>query len=228
MNTNSFFAKRIRKGTEQPSQFGERLRDLRKRKGYTQQQMSKIMELGLATYGTYETGRYIPDAITIAFLADFFNVSADYLLGLTDSPISENDDKAVALDFDDECLHSLSNISRSTKETRVFQLMARNHKFEEILRYIDTYLIFSQKLAKADKESYQEALEPYKRVTRLDVSTNDYLPVDVYPEGGVRIADIYISLIQGNLKSLIDDIAKENGSYYRHELTKLVSEEAAK
>ena len=217
MKNTPFFERTTGEITDNASPCGERLRELRKRRGYTQQQMSKIMDLGLATYGTYETGRYIPDANTIAFLADFFNVSADYLLGLTDSPISENDDNAVVLNFDDECIHGLVNISRSTRETRVFQLLIKDHVFEDVLRCIDAYLLFSQKLEKKDRESYQEA---YKKATTIDVSRNAYLDVDDYPDGGVKITDVYFSLIQENLKSIIEDMLSEEKikDFYKKEM----------
>ena len=100
--------------------------------------------------------------------------------------------------------------------------------FEEVLRYIDTYLLFSQRLAGPSKEYCQKVLEPYKKVTRINVTTNDYLLADVYPNGEVKIADIYLSLIQENLKNIIDNIPKKYEDYYREKMQKYVSEEAAK
>lgn len=225
MKNTPFFERTTGEITENDSPFGERLRELRKRKGYTQQQMSKIMDLGLATYGTYETGRYIPDANTIAFLADFFNVTADYLLGLTDSPFFEDEENVFRLDFSDKCLHNLLNISASKRKTRVFEMLINNKRFEELLIFIDTYLLFSEKLEKSAKEQYQDA---YKRATRIDISFNNYLSVDAYPDGGVKVADVYLSLMQENLKSILEDMAKKNKEQYKKEMLRIVSEESAK
>ena len=83
----NYFIRR-RKGNENKenitSPFGRRLRELRKIKGYSQQEVSKALYLGISTYGTYETGRYIPDAKCIVQLAEFYKVSTDYLLGRED------------------------------------------------------------------------------------------------------------------------------------------------
>ena len=62
------------------SSFSNKLRQLRKIKGYSQEYMSKQLGLGPSTYSTYENSRYLPDVKTIVKLSDLFNVSIDYLL----------------------------------------------------------------------------------------------------------------------------------------------------
>lgn len=83
----NYFIRR-RKGNENKenitSPFGRRLRELRKIKGYSQQEVSKALYLGTSTYGSYETGRNVPDAKRIVQLAKFYKVSTDYLLGRED------------------------------------------------------------------------------------------------------------------------------------------------
>lgn len=44
------------------------------------------------TLSNYETGKTNPDSFSIIKLADFFNVSCDYLLGRTDEEKSDYDD----------------------------------------------------------------------------------------------------------------------------------------
>ena len=85
MYNKEFFEKRSTgKVWSKTSGFSERLRALRKLKGYSQEEVSEKLGLAKATYGTYENGKYSPDAEKIAKMADFFNVSADYLLGMED------------------------------------------------------------------------------------------------------------------------------------------------
>ncbi len=62
----------------------ERLKQLRKENGLSQQRLS--METGIAqvTVSEYESGRNFPSVKTLLRLAEFFGVSTDYLLGLTD------------------------------------------------------------------------------------------------------------------------------------------------
>jgi len=60
---------------------GERLRELRDKKGYTQRELAKILKIGSSTLAMYEVNKRQPDLETIAIFADFFGVSTDYLLG---------------------------------------------------------------------------------------------------------------------------------------------------
>lgn len=63
---------------------GKRLRDLRLKKGLKQLDLADMLGVSRTTYTQYETGRSEPDLATIIKLAQFFGVSVDYLLGLTD------------------------------------------------------------------------------------------------------------------------------------------------
>lgn len=63
-----------------------RVRDLREDKDLTQTQMGKILSCSQRVYSNYERGDIdIPTAVLIK-LADFHNVSVDYLLNRTDNP----------------------------------------------------------------------------------------------------------------------------------------------
>ena len=58
-----------------------RLRDLREDKDYTQTQIAKLLFITQQQYSLYEKGyRDIPTSMLIT-LADYYNVSTDYLLG---------------------------------------------------------------------------------------------------------------------------------------------------
>ena len=61
----------------------DRIRSLREDKDLTQKQMGKILNMSQTGYNQYEIGKNdIPTKILIQ-LADFYNTSTDYLLGLT-------------------------------------------------------------------------------------------------------------------------------------------------
>ena len=49
------------------------------------------------TLSNYETGKTNPDSYAIVQLAEFFGVSCDYLLGVTDVNLQSRDDIARAL-----------------------------------------------------------------------------------------------------------------------------------
>lgn len=64
--------------------FIERLKELRAEKGLSQAQLAKATGISTGAIGFWETGERVPNALAIITLAKFFNVSADYLLGLED------------------------------------------------------------------------------------------------------------------------------------------------
>lgn len=64
--------------------FGERLKELREEKGLTQAQLAKECGLSRSGIGHWELGKRIPNLDAAAILADYFQVSIDYLAGRED------------------------------------------------------------------------------------------------------------------------------------------------
>ncbi len=67
------------------SVFAERLRDLRSRKGRTQDEVGKVVGKSREAVSKYEIGEREPDLSSVATLAKYFDVSADYILGISDN-----------------------------------------------------------------------------------------------------------------------------------------------
>ena len=63
----------------------ERLKSLRLKAKITQKEISDKLEIGQGTYARYEKGDRKPTGEILNKLANFFNVSTDYLLGNTDN-----------------------------------------------------------------------------------------------------------------------------------------------
>lgn len=63
---------------------GQRLRELRLAKGLTQKQLAEHLGITQKAYCFYELGEREPSVSTIIKLCDFFDISADYLIGRTD------------------------------------------------------------------------------------------------------------------------------------------------
>ena len=63
-----------------------RVRDLREDNDLTQENLAKKLDLHLTQYRRYETGESEIPTHIVKELALFYNVSADYLVGLTDNP----------------------------------------------------------------------------------------------------------------------------------------------
>ena len=73
----------------------ERIKELAKKKGVNLQKVSE--DLGFSTNYLYSLkNKKTPSAEHISKIADYFNVSTDYLLGRTDNPAIAKDDKANA------------------------------------------------------------------------------------------------------------------------------------
>ena len=66
------------------AQFAERLKELRAEKNIGQNALAKVLGLSNASVSYWETGKQTPSAEAVFKLAQFFNVSADFLLGLKD------------------------------------------------------------------------------------------------------------------------------------------------
>lgn len=60
-----------------------RLKQLRLERGLLQSDIAKVIKKSERTVGFYETGERDMNTETLSTLADFFNVSIDYLLGKT-------------------------------------------------------------------------------------------------------------------------------------------------
>lgn len=58
----------------------KRLKELRKERNLTQRQLGEILNISASTIGMYEQGRSNPEVATLKKIADFFEVTTDYLL----------------------------------------------------------------------------------------------------------------------------------------------------
>ena len=63
-----------------------RLKQLRKARGYTQVSLQMQTGIEQALLSKFENGERIPPTETLVKLADFYNVSVDYILCRTDNP----------------------------------------------------------------------------------------------------------------------------------------------
>lgn len=66
------------------NKFAERLKELRVEKGLSIIQLAKETNLSKSAVSYWENCERIPNALAIITLCKYFNVSADYLLGLED------------------------------------------------------------------------------------------------------------------------------------------------
>jgi len=80
--------------------FGENLRKLRDRHDMTQEALGKLLNVTQSTIAYYESGKKQPTLETLIIIADYFEVSTDFLLNRTNvisttSEISKSDSELL-------------------------------------------------------------------------------------------------------------------------------------
>lgn len=69
------------------ARFGDILSELRRDKNLTQKLLAEIIYVTPGTISNYENNTHFPHVEKLLALADYFDVSLDYLLGRTNSPL---------------------------------------------------------------------------------------------------------------------------------------------
>lgn len=82
--------------------FGSRLKELRKEYSVTQEELANILQVRRPAISGYETKNQQPDFDRLIKLANFFNVTTDYLLGRsnirnTEKPMKEEQHEILSI-----------------------------------------------------------------------------------------------------------------------------------
>lgn len=94
----------------------ERLKECRLKRGLQQEELARLLKTNASTMSRIENGKKQPDPEMIIMIAELFNVSTDYLLGLVDNPNVTHDEyvnetmekyKFVGAVFSEEILKEL-------------------------------------------------------------------------------------------------------------------------
>ena len=80
--------------------FNKILKILRTSKNVTQDELAKALNISRSAVGMYEKGDREPDYETLETIADYFNVSIDYLLGRESKTVRLVDPTTLAAHFD--------------------------------------------------------------------------------------------------------------------------------
>ncbi|MBO4108674.1 helix-turn-helix domain-containing protein [Streptococcus suis] len=121
--------------------FSERLKQLRKEAGLTQKNIADNFNTSPQSYAQWEKGLRSPSKESLEKLADFFNISTDYLLGNSDI---RNPEEEIDLD-DFEMLYRNTSKGMSTEEKSQLEADLKNFLLER------KRLIEERELANRDK-----------------------------------------------------------------------------
>lgn len=114
---------------------GERLKELRKLKGVTQEDLARILNLERSSIGKYEgKSAVIPSADVLNSMAKYFDVSIDYLLGRTEQkkaypPYDEHADNFVPAAM--RTYNALSPELRKQADEYLDFLLAKEKAYQE-------------------------------------------------------------------------------------------------
>ena len=98
--------------------FSEKLKELRKNKGISQEALSEVLAVSRQSISKYENGTAEPDFEKLAIIADFFQVSYDYLLA--DS--QREDSQKLVLKEKDHRIAIISKIDGQMSSYYKFQI----------------------------------------------------------------------------------------------------------
>lgn len=65
--------------------YNERIREIREDHFLTQQKVADLLHIGQRTYADYESGKTRIPVDSLLILAEFYNVSMDYITGASDN-----------------------------------------------------------------------------------------------------------------------------------------------
>jgi phage repressor protein C with HTH and peptisase S24 domain len=94
---------------------GERLRTLRREKGLSKRELVAMLPLNYSTYANYESGFREPNSEVLQMLARYFNVSIDYIIGITENR-KKADEIAVLTDSEHEHVQRYRSLDEHGRE----------------------------------------------------------------------------------------------------------------
>ncbi|MDE4542296.1 helix-turn-helix transcriptional regulator [Thermoanaerobacterium sp. R66] len=130
-------------------EFKDRLKDLRNEYKKDRYELAKFLNVSYSTIAKYESGLRSPDKETLNKLANYFNVSVDYLLGRTDirnpekivqDKLTEKDKKDIAKDLE---------------------------KMMNDLEHADGLMFYNEPITDEDRELLKQALEFGLRMAKI-------------------------------------------------------------
>lgn len=130
---------------------GGRLKYLRNSERLTQAEMAKKIDVARTTYAMYEQNKREPDNEILQRIADYFDVSIDYLFGRTNEPHSDkgtNEFNAM-----DEINHLLKKYN--IDQSGFFDIEKWRAMGPEEIRELESYFEFITSRAK-EKNKHQE------------------------------------------------------------------------
>ena len=119
---------------------GDKIKLLREAKGLTQQQITQDPAFGIkqGTLSAYERNAREPNIETIRRIAEYFGVTSDYLIGISEHQTAEYDAVGKVIPLSDDAIDALRGYDAAVLSTisSVLSASAATEFFEDLRAYV--------------------------------------------------------------------------------------------
>lgn len=110
------------------------------KRSVTQAELARYLGITRQAVSAYTLGESIPDMLTFKAIADYFQVSYAYLLGVTNVLKDENKNLAETAGLRPQTQNAILNICKSGKHAFAFMCLVETMEFYDIINAIASYL----------------------------------------------------------------------------------------
>ena len=109
-----------------------RLKELRKNKGVSQEQVAKDLNISMRAYQNYEYGQREPNIEMILKLAEYYDVTTDYLLGKESPSADPFENLKFTAEMEKEANEDYQKLTQQEKAViaKIVKALADSHKEE--------------------------------------------------------------------------------------------------
>lgn len=131
--------------------FSQRLKDLRQEKQISQTELASALNISNRTISMYEQGNSEPNVEILSKIADYFNVTADYLIGRTSCKNVENQSISDSLGIDEKTIDILKSLGRNPDdgyfinitELDYLEAIMQHPQFPTLMLQINSYYVYT-------------------------------------------------------------------------------------
>ena len=131
--------------------FDSRLKALRKEKGKTQQNIADLLKVRRSTYGEYERGKILPPMDKMKVLADYFDVSVDYLISGNGKDEAEFGTEISSIDVSGQLKIALDHLKEKQSELMFDGELLDNESRELLIQTLENGLKMAQIIKKGNE-----------------------------------------------------------------------------
>jgi transcriptional regulator with XRE-family HTH domain len=154
--------------------FGQRLVDLRATLGLSQRECAARLGMETSKYNKWENDKNRPDYETLVIIANFFDVTIDYLLGRSENKKTEYDAVSNRLGLDNDAIETLEQMAKMTSRVT-------NPDFFLTLNYIlKTAIPIPIVYAEEGKSEYIRKEKHFARIRTENPSVDVLSRIDSY------------------------------------------------